>query len=127
MYSIYGVHTKKGNIGHEAHLGGALAGMAIAVVFKPEALLNNYIPISIVFVLASAFLITIIIRPHILIFSDFFHKKNSYHTIEDKYHTERIEKINEIDSILEKIHEKGIDSLNKYEKDTLEQYSRKIK
>lgn len=35
LISIYGIGRGAGNIGHEAHLGGALAGIALAVVFQP--------------------------------------------------------------------------------------------
>jgi len=35
LISIYGIGRGAGNIGHEAHLGGALAGIALAVAFKP--------------------------------------------------------------------------------------------
>ncbi len=35
LISIYGIGRSTGNIGHEAHLGGALAGIAMAVLFQP--------------------------------------------------------------------------------------------
>jgi len=33
--SIYGIKSKKDNIGHEAHLGGTLIGMIVAIVLFP--------------------------------------------------------------------------------------------
>jgi membrane associated rhomboid family serine protease len=43
-YSIYGIKSKRDNIGHEAHLGGALVGMLIAIFLYPNSLVENYIP-----------------------------------------------------------------------------------
>ncbi|MDR1882598.1 MAG: rhomboid family intramembrane serine protease [Prevotella sp.] len=40
-YSIYGMQTKQGNIGHDAHLGGAVTGLALAVIFAPVILEMN--------------------------------------------------------------------------------------
>lgn len=40
-YSIYGMRTSLGNIGHTAHLGGALVGFILAVAFYPETLMYN--------------------------------------------------------------------------------------
>lgn len=36
-FSLYGMKTRLGNIGHEAHLGGAVAGFAFTLLFVPEA------------------------------------------------------------------------------------------
>ena len=36
--SIYGMRTRRGRIGHEAHLGGALGGAAITLLLRPDAL-----------------------------------------------------------------------------------------
>lgn len=41
VYSIYGMKNALGNIGHSAHLGGAVAGFAIALIFDPQALFHN--------------------------------------------------------------------------------------
>lgn len=38
LYSIYGMKESLGNIGHAAHLGGALAGLLISLAFKPYLL-----------------------------------------------------------------------------------------
>ena len=41
LYSIYGIRSRKYNIGHDAHLGGALVGLVIAIIMQPSALINN--------------------------------------------------------------------------------------
>lgn len=41
LYSMYGMKKKLGNIGHSAHLGGAIGGFAITLLIYPEILLIN--------------------------------------------------------------------------------------
>jgi membrane associated rhomboid family serine protease len=38
FYSIYGMKKQLGNIGHDAHFGGAIAGYVLAILFVPEIL-----------------------------------------------------------------------------------------
>lgn len=41
LYSIYGMKKQLGNVGHDAHLGGAIGGFAITLLLKPEVINNN--------------------------------------------------------------------------------------
>jgi membrane associated rhomboid family serine protease len=38
LYSIYGMKNKLGNIGHDAHVGGAIAGYLLTIIFAPYLL-----------------------------------------------------------------------------------------
>lgn len=49
-YSVYGMRSQLGNIGHAAHLGGAVLGLALAIIFAPEVLLYNGLYIGIMMV-----------------------------------------------------------------------------
>ncbi|MEM7382035.1 MAG: rhomboid family intramembrane serine protease [Bacteroidota bacterium] len=58
LYSIYGMKSRIGNIGHTAHFGGAIGGYATTLLFKPELIVTDTImvvllavPIVILFVL----------------------------------------------------------------------------
>lgn len=58
LYSIYGMKSRLGNIGHTAHFGGAIGGYAVTLLFKPDLLWNETlmvillaIPIIILFIL----------------------------------------------------------------------------
>ena len=42
LFSIYGIRSQKNNIGHDAHLGGALIGMILALIMNPSAFMDNY-------------------------------------------------------------------------------------
>ena len=58
LYSIYGMKSRVGNIGHTAHFGGAIGGYCSTLLFKPDLLVTDTlmvlllaIPILILFVL----------------------------------------------------------------------------
>ena len=58
LYSIYGMKSRLGNIGHTAHFGGAIGGYATTLLFKPELFVTDTfivvllaVPIIILFVL----------------------------------------------------------------------------
>ncbi|MCA9727348.1 MAG: rhomboid family intramembrane serine protease, partial [Candidatus Eisenbacteria bacterium] len=36
LVSIYGMRRRVGHIGHDAHLGGAIAGVVLTILFEPE-------------------------------------------------------------------------------------------
>lgn len=126
--SIYAIRSNKDNIGHEAHLGGALIGMIILLLIEPSAFVNNYVAILFIAVPTIAFIYLIITRPYILLVDNFYFKKhrNNY-SIDHKYNLERANQQQEVDRILEKINKKGIKSLNKKEKQILDEYSRVIR
>lgn len=46
-YSIYGMQSQQGNIGHDAHLGGAAIGLIMAILFEPILLQVNTLYICI--------------------------------------------------------------------------------
>ena len=43
LYSIYGMKKQVGNIGHAAHLGGAIGGFILTLVLRPELFSTNTI------------------------------------------------------------------------------------
>ena len=126
LYSIYGIKSKQDNIGHDAHLGGALIGMAVAMLLEPAAFLENYITILVIAVPTIAIIYLITTRPQILLVDNFFFKKHSDHySIDHKYNEEKNNTQKEIDAILDKISKRGMDSLSKKEKVILKAYSQK--
>lgn len=38
LYSIYGMKSRTGNIGHDAHFGGAIGGYALTILIVPQVL-----------------------------------------------------------------------------------------
>ncbi|MDB5283722.1 MAG: hypothetical protein JWO06_2797 [Bacteroidota bacterium] len=126
LYCIYGIKTMAGNVGHEAHLGGALAGMVVAIIMNPEMLLENYLPIILTAVPSAIFIYMLVTRPEFMLVDNYFSKKRSskYYTVEDRYNKAQQQKQQEIDRLLDKISKKGIQSLSKLEKDIIDNYSK---
>jgi membrane associated rhomboid family serine protease len=42
-YSLFGIRTRHGNIGHEAHLGGALFGLVLGALFMMSAAIKHWV------------------------------------------------------------------------------------
>jgi len=61
LYSIYGMKNRIGNIGHDAHFGGAIGGFLITLLLSPDLFKTNLLmigllalPIILLFVLKQA-------------------------------------------------------------------------
>ncbi|MBS1509321.1 MAG: rhomboid family intramembrane serine protease [Bacteroidetes bacterium] len=126
--TILGIRSKKDNIGHEAHLGGALCGMLLALLLHPYAFKENYITILLIAVPSVVFIYLIISRPHFLLIAGLSRSSNPGHySIDHQYNAARTLQQQEIDAILEKISKRGMKSLTKKEKEQLDEYSKKLK
>ncbi|WP_282630077.1 rhomboid family intramembrane serine protease [Empedobacter sedimenti] len=56
-YSVYGMKTNLGNIGHSAHLGGAIVGMLATIIYYPAILqINTYYIIGMILPLIVLFI-----------------------------------------------------------------------
>ncbi|MCB0465578.1 MAG: rhomboid family intramembrane serine protease [Aequorivita sp.] len=58
LYSIYGMKKRLGNIGHDAHIGGAIGGYVLTLVFAPSLFVTSLwivvllaIPLIILFIM----------------------------------------------------------------------------
>jgi membrane associated rhomboid family serine protease len=126
IYSIYGIKSNRDNVGHEAHLAGAVIGMLIAVILFPHSLTENYVPIAIVLIPCIIFIYIIITKPYILYIDNYFFKTHKkYYSIDHQHNEQKVNQQKEIDKLLDKISKKGIKSLSKNEKQKLEEYSNK--
>jgi membrane associated rhomboid family serine protease len=124
LVSIYGIRSRNNNIGHEAHLGGAVIGMIIALLLRPSALIANPLPILLIALPAIGFIYFIISRPNALLIDNQYYNKHKYYNIDHRYNDEKINEQKEIDAILEKIHKRGMGSLTQKEKNKLKLYSK---
>lgn len=50
LYSVYGMKNSIGNIGHTAHLGGAIVGLLASIIYFPTLLEYNYLYISLMLI-----------------------------------------------------------------------------
>lgn len=123
LYAIYGVHSRKDNVGHDAHLAGGLIGMLMIIACFPSVLITNYFAIAVIAVPTLAFIVVMLKYPHILLINTLFKKQSHNQTIDDRYNMSKKSREEEIDRILEKIHKKGMKSLTSEEKSMLEEFS----
>lgn len=128
LISIYGVKSQKGNIGHDAHLGGALAGLFIAAMYYPELVQMQPWVFLVLALPALVFIGLILINPKLLWMPVFVKNSKNYGMpLDYKYNAEKHKRQLEIDRLLDKINRSGYDSLSKDEKDRLKKYSEKLK
>ena len=128
LYSIYGIRSRRDNIGHESHLAGALIGMLLAIVMYPASFIENYLTILLISVPCIIFIYVILTRPHILLIdNNFFKTQKRYYSIDHRYNSEKIDREKEVDRILEKISKKGMKSLTQKEREILEQHSKTVR
>lgn len=126
-FSIYGIRSRKDNIGHDAHLGGALVGMVLALVLHPEALLENTWAILLILVPSVIFVYLIITRPEVLFVDNLFYKtQKDVYNIDQEWNVRRADQQQEVDRILDKIGRSGMGSLTRKERQTLKEYSKKV-
>ncbi len=126
LITIYGIKSGKGNIAHDAHLGGLIAGVFFAILIKPAMLHENLITILIVAIPSIFFSIYIVLNPNYLLIKQLDISKNtSEKNIDYLYNETKFNKEKEIDYILDKINKKGIQSLTKAEKKILDNFSKK--
>jgi len=128
LYMFYGMQTGKlGNIGHDAHLGGAMIGFLIAAGLHPEAARENLAVFLGVFISGVLLLIYLWRSPLLLPVSTVFHtpfaKNKSGSTSLPIHKRETLE----TDAILDKIAKKGIHSLSSEEKALLDRMSSKYR
>jgi membrane associated rhomboid family serine protease len=67
LYTIYGIKSNVGNIGHEAHLGGALIGLLTTIILMPEVLETNLQAIVLIAVPSLLFVIILIVKPDLIV------------------------------------------------------------
>ncbi len=63
LYSIYGMKKSLGNIGHSAHLGGAIGGYLLTILLRPSILQTN---LTLVVILAIPIILLYVFKDKLL-------------------------------------------------------------
>lgn len=74
-YSMYGARSHHDNIGHEAHLGGAISGILITIAMYPSVIERSAILIAALLLLFVVFILLSIFRPDLIEFDRFFRNR----------------------------------------------------
>ena len=123
LISIYGIKSQLGNIGHEAHLGGALTGTLLTMAIRPSVIIDSWWMILLIVVPISTFLFLIIRNPSILLVDNYWGNEISRIRSSGKG---RRSSEKTMDELLEKIAKEGVGSLSKKEQRLLDKYRDKL-
>lgn len=127
LASIYGIKSQSDNIGHEAHLGGGLAGLLIAISLDPFVVRQNYFEILCIIIPSVIFLYMVIKRPDFLLINQFSFQgsnRQKFYNKDEKYNYEQSQRKRELDRLLDKISKKGIGSLSAQERKRLDELNK---
>ncbi len=124
LVSIFGIKSQRDNIGHEAHLGGAIIGIIMTVILYPTVLENNLWIVALLLIPATLFIFLLVRNPNILLIDNYWGE--GFAQFKEKLTQPKepsIDPEEELNLILEKIRKKGISSLSQKEKKRLDQLS----
>lgn len=131
LYSIFGIKSKHDNIGHEAHLGGAIAGLIITVAYFYNTIAFDYWIVAALLVPTLIFLYVIVYHPEWLLtgktkalFKPIMPTKPKKGATDVGLSPDRQR---ELDRLLEKVKRDGLESLSIGERLRLDELSRKLK
>jgi len=116
--------NNRGNIGHDAHLGGAIVGYLIAAGLHPEIVMSNVWMFLGILAPSVLILVYLWVNPMFLTTMSFLPQQIARIGSGATRGKKRVSNL-EIDSILDKIAKKGIDSLSEQEKKILQEVSGK--
>jgi membrane associated rhomboid family serine protease len=126
LYSFYGMkQNNRGNVGHDAHLGGAIVGLLIAAGLHPDKARDNLPIFLIAFISAVLLLMYLWRNPMFLPLSAILRAPFSKRKITLAALPTHKRETLEMDAILDKIAQKGIHSLTKDENAMLDRMSGK--
>ncbi len=64
LFSIWGVRSKTGNVGHDAHLGGGIAGTLVLLALQPMLFLYSWKVVMGIMLPSLAFFLILWFKPH---------------------------------------------------------------
>lgn len=128
LISVWGIKSQRDNIGHEAHLGGAIIGVLLTPLFTPSFLNINWWIIIAILIPTTAFLILIVKNPAVLMINKYWGEnvESIKNWTQKRPETQRSRE-EELDDLLDKIRKTGMRSLNKKEKERLEELTNDFK
>jgi len=123
--SIYGIRSGVGNTGHEAHLGGAIAGVLISIILAPALLLVRPLLVLGVLVPAVAFLFLVVRRPDLVAVSRI--DPEQLRGGRETARSDRRRMRSELDGLLDKVGREGIGGLSDRERKRLHELSTELR
>jgi membrane associated rhomboid family serine protease len=130
LFTIYGVKSQRGNIGHDAHLGGAIAGILICIGLEPRILEVNYLTVILLLTPFLIFMYIVLKYPQFMLLNNIIKKKSDkfieFEAPKEPPVQSKAEREQELNALLEKVNRNGVESLSKKERKRLEELSGEI-
>lgn len=124
--SIYGIRSQAGMIGHEAHLGGAIAGVLICAALVPPLLTLRPLLLAALLVPAGIYLYLLVTRPELVRAGRRYEPRARAPRRDDGDGGRRTMR-EELDRLLEKVNREGIDGLSRRERARLHDLSQRLR
>jgi len=124
LVSIYGIRSRLGNIGHEAHLGGAITGVIITSLFNPDIFENSIYLVASIIIPSLIFLFLMVRYPELIRLDKEYGARGRKKQDQEKRRLELLQE--EIHYLLDRVNEKGYENLNWKEKRRLKKLSKEI-
>lgn len=124
VISIFGIKKQNDSIGHEAHLGGGIIGTLLTPLLAPSYLTVHWWIMAMILIPSILFLLLVIRNPAVLMIREYWgeHIQDVKSTLTPS--KTKMDPVRELDQLLDKIRQQGIDSLSKKEKERLEELSK---
>lgn len=124
VISIFGIKNQRDNIGHEAHLGGALVGTLLTPLLAPSYLTVHWWIMAVILIPTALFLLLIIRNPAVLMIREYWGE--NVRDIQKTFSQSKpkVDPAQELDQLLDKIRKHGVNSLSKKERNRLEELSK---
>lgn len=126
LVTIIAIKRSNDNIGHEAHLGGAITGVLLALAFHPSLFMNRWWLVAAILVPTIIFLWLNLTHPAFFLTGNLrgIFSKKPRSPLKVSHKKKNISKEEELDLLLGKIKKKGMSGLTKKERDRLEELSK---
>ena len=131
LYTFFGLRRRAGNIGHDAHLGGALVGLLVATAIYPQLIFAQPLLFAVVMGLSVVMLLVLGLDPMQLLKQRARSKPDSGFIGDERerrYYENRVrnEKLAEVDRLLDRVSRHGVQSLSPDERQRLARLSKEI-
>lgn len=129
VFSFLGQRRQAGNIGHDAHLGGAIVGLLVATAMYPRLMfVVPWMFLAVLGLSVAILLILIFVPAHGLAIRRDLRSASSAKgpSREPEGDRERSRKIAEIDRLLDKVSKEGVEKLSESERKKLSGLSKEI-
>lgn len=123
IISIFGIKSQSDNIGHDAHLGGAIVGVLLTIIMQPSVLQTSWWLILLILVPTAVFLLLIVRNPAVLLVDNYW-GEGLQRPRRNRSSTKKKEV--SLDYLLDKIKHQGLDSLSSSEREMLDRYRKEM-